>query len=45
MFQNLIERRALGNGGLIIFLIGLATLIMGLIAIDQATIAIGYNAD
>jgi len=40
MFQSLIERRALGNGGLIIFLLGLATLILGLIAINQAMLAI-----
>ena len=39
MFQNLIERRAPGNGGLLIFLLGLATLILGLIAINQATLA------
>jgi O-antigen ligase len=43
MFQSLIERRALGNGGLVIFLLGLATLILGLIAIDQATVAIGIG--
>src|SRR5258708_16252189 len=43
MFQNLIERRAPGNGGLIIFLLGLATLILGLIAINEATIAIGIG--
>jgi putative inorganic carbon (HCO3(-)) transporter len=43
MFQNLSERRTLGNGGLIIFLLGLATLILGLIAINQATIAIGIG--
>src|SRR5215218_1323399 len=43
MFQNLIERRPLGNGGLIVFLIGLATLIMGLIAINQATLATGIG--
>src|SRR3954468_14475684 len=43
MFQNLIERRAPGNGGLIVFLIGLATLILGLIAIDQATLATGIG--
>lgn len=43
MFQNLTERRLPGNGGLIIFLIGLATLIMGLIAVNQATIAIGIG--
>jgi len=43
MFQNLTERRVLGNGGLIIFLLGLATLILGLIAINQATIAIGIG--
>jgi O-antigen ligase len=43
MFQNLIERRALGNGGLVAFLLGLATLILGLIAINQATIAIGIG--
>src|SRR5215212_10310057 len=43
MFQNLIERRAPGNGGLVVFLLGLATLILGLIAINQATIAIGIG--
>jgi putative inorganic carbon (hco3(-)) transporter len=43
MFQNLIERRPLGNGGLIVFLIGLTTLIMGLIAINQATLATGIG--
>ncbi len=43
MFQNLIERRGLGNGGLIVFLLGLATLILGLIAINQATIAIAIG--
>src|SRR5689334_3464959 len=43
MFHNLSERRTLGNGGLIIFLLGLATLILGLIAINQATIAIGIG--
>ena len=31
MFQNLIERRAPGNGGLLIFLLGLTTLVLGLI--------------
>jgi putative inorganic carbon (hco3(-)) transporter len=39
MFQNLIERRALGNGGLIVFLLGLATLVLGLIAVNQAALA------
>jgi len=39
MFQNLIERRAPRNGGLLIFLLGLTTLILGLIAVDQATLA------
>jgi putative inorganic carbon (hco3(-)) transporter len=39
MFQNLIERRGLGNGGLIVFLLGFATLVLGLIAVDQATLA------
>jgi putative inorganic carbon (HCO3(-)) transporter len=43
MFQNLIERRALGNGGLVVFLLGLATLILGLIATNQANIAIGIG--
>ncbi|MEP7188690.1 MAG: hypothetical protein ABI901_05770, partial [Roseiflexaceae bacterium] len=43
MFQNLIERRAPAHSGLIVFLLGLGTLILGLIAIDQATIAIGIG--
>ncbi len=43
MFQNLIERRGLGNGSLMVFLLGLATLVLGLIAIDQATIAIAIG--
>jgi len=43
MFQNLIERRAPTHSALIIFLLGLGTLILGLIAIDQAIIAIGIG--
>ena len=43
MFQNLIERRTPRNGGLVIFLIGFATLVLGLIAINQAMIAIGIG--
>src|SRR6476469_186250 len=39
MFQNMIERRAPGNGGLLAFLLGLTTLVLGLIAIDQAALA------
>src|SRR5215211_8547227 len=39
MFQNLIERRTLGNAGLIVFLLGLATLVLGLIVINQAALA------
>jgi len=39
MFQNLIERRSLGNGGLIVFLLGFAALVVGLIAVDQAALA------
>ena len=43
MFQNLIERHPLRNGGLLIFLLGLTTLVLGLIAINQATLAIGIG--
>src|SRR5215212_6374879 len=39
MFQNLIDRRALGNGGLSVFLLGFATLVVGLIATNRATLA------
>jgi len=39
MLQNLIERRTAGNGGLIVFLLGLAALVVGLIAIDQSALA------
>jgi putative inorganic carbon (hco3(-)) transporter len=39
MFQNLSERRMLGNGGLIAFLVGLAALIVGLIATNQSALA------
>ena len=43
MFQNLIERRAPAHSALIVFLLGLGTLILGLIAINQAIIAIGIG--
>jgi O-antigen ligase len=39
MFQNLYEGRAPGNGKLVIFLIALATLVLGLIAVNQAALA------
>src|SRR4051794_27544212 len=39
MFQNLTERRPLRNGGLLVFLLGLTTLILGLIAVNQAALA------
>src|SRR5689334_25432924 len=43
MFHNLLERRGLGSGGLLIFLLGLTTIVLGLIAIDQDLIAIGMG--
>src|SRR5688572_28575312 len=43
MFHNLIEMRAPRNGGLLAFLLGLTTLILGLIAVNQATLAISIG--
>lgn len=43
MFQHLSEGRAPANGKLVIFLIGLATLILGLIAINQSLLATGIG--
>jgi len=39
MFERLYEGRTPGNGKLVVFLIGLATLILGLIAVNQASLA------
>src|SRR5690242_10941585 len=43
MFHHLQARRGLGNNGLLLFLLGLATVVLGLIAVDQDLIAISMG--